>query len=276
MVPAYHFFFFFVLIVVMNWEIAELDESCCFQLVQPNKQNSLQTTLKDRVRQLLLKEEEDLPTRLRIIDQLQSLGVAYHFEEEIKSILMRMHLEGAHHQLKDDLSSTALVFRMLRGHGLPASTGKDQKKTHPKSFLSFFPFPADGKTKSLTNWHRVYCPSLRRCFQCIQRRQGWFQSCQPKGRWWIHCPLRSFVPGLPRRGHAWQSKSIRHREPQRTDAVQGTWPEGKNWRRLARPSYALESSEAAGDLVAERERAPQQRRRRRRELLDWPLRSAAG
>lgn len=88
--------------------------------IMPNKQNSLQTTLKDRVRQLL--KEEDLPTRLRIIDQLQSLGVAYHFEEEIKSILMCVHVEGAHHQLEDDLSSTALVFRMLRGHGLPAST----------------------------------------------------------------------------------------------------------------------------------------------------------
>ncbi|KAL5198750.1 hypothetical protein ABZP36_002262 [Zizania latifolia] len=93
--------------------------------LQPSTENSVQTSLKDRVRQLLLleeKDEEELPpaaaaARLRVIDQLQSLGVAYHFDEEIKSILISI----SHHDLKDDLCSTALLFRMLRGHGVPAS-----------------------------------------------------------------------------------------------------------------------------------------------------------
>ena len=72
----------------------------------------------------MLEEEEELATRLKIIDQLQSLGVAYHFEEEIRSILMSMHVHHAQLQLKHDLSSTALLFRMLRGHGISASIGK--------------------------------------------------------------------------------------------------------------------------------------------------------
>lgn len=89
---------------------------------QPSKQICLvETSLKQRVRRLLLKEDQELATRLRIIDQLQRLGVAYHFEEEITRILMSMHVHDAHLQLKHDLSSTALLFRLLRAHGIPAS-----------------------------------------------------------------------------------------------------------------------------------------------------------
>jgi hypothetical protein len=35
-----------------------------------------------------------------------------------------MHVEHAYHHLKNDLSSTALLFRLLRGNGLHASTGE--------------------------------------------------------------------------------------------------------------------------------------------------------
>jgi hypothetical protein len=95
--------------------------------VQPSKQiSSVEASLKQRVRQLLLKEDQEVATRLRIIGQLQSLGVAYHFEEEITRILMSMHVHDAYLQLKHDLSSTALLFRMLRAHGIPASIGKDK------------------------------------------------------------------------------------------------------------------------------------------------------
>ena len=75
----------------------------------------------------MVEEEEELATSLIILYQLQSVGVAYHFEEEITSILMSMHVHDAHVQLKHDLSSTALLFRMLRGHGISASIGKDKK-----------------------------------------------------------------------------------------------------------------------------------------------------
>ncbi|XP_037462548.1 alpha-terpineol synthase, chloroplastic-like [Triticum dicoccoides] len=111
-----------------------------------SKQSSLQSSLKKRVRRLLLEEEEELATRLKIIDQLQSLGVAYHFEEEIRSILMSMHVHHAQLQLKHDLSSTALLFRMLRGHGISASIDMlsafrdengDFKAANPKDIDAF-------------------------------------------------------------------------------------------------------------------------------------------
>lgn len=89
---------------------------------KPIKQiRSVETSLKQRVRQLLLKEGQEPATRLNTIDQLQSLGVAYHFEEEITGILMSMHVHDAHLQLKHDLSSTVQLFRLLRAHGIPAS-----------------------------------------------------------------------------------------------------------------------------------------------------------
>lgn len=109
----------------------DYDSICSMHLhgqnkVQPSKESSLfqLASLKQIVRQLLLLEEEEdgLPNKLRIIDQLQSLGVAYHFEEEIKSILTSMHVHDAHLQLEHDLSSTALLFKLLRAHGIPAST----------------------------------------------------------------------------------------------------------------------------------------------------------
>ncbi|KAM3297617.1 hypothetical protein ACQJBY_039503 [Aegilops geniculata] len=111
-----------------------------------SKQSSLQSSLKQKVRRILLEEEEELATRLVIIDQLQSLGVAYHFEEEIRNILMSMHVHDAHLQLKHDLSSTALLFRMLRGHGISASTDMlsafrdengDFKAANPKDIDGF-------------------------------------------------------------------------------------------------------------------------------------------
>jgi hypothetical protein len=105
-------------------------------VVQPRKQSSVETSLKQRVRQLLLKEGQELTTRLRIIDQLQSFGVAYHFEEEIARILISMHVHDAHLQLKHDLASTALLFRLLRAHGIPASTGKEKNLRYSYFFAS--------------------------------------------------------------------------------------------------------------------------------------------
>ncbi|CAM0151658.1 unnamed protein product [Urochloa decumbens] len=94
--------------------------------------NAAMLTLKERVVERLLLKEEDTTTatassRLRMIHQLQSLGIAYHFEQEIKAILLSMHRDAAkasnnkHDVL--DLHSAALLFRMLREQGIPASTG---------------------------------------------------------------------------------------------------------------------------------------------------------
>ncbi|OQU88291.1 hypothetical protein SORBI_3002G002300 [Sorghum bicolor] len=86
----------------------------------------VQASLKDSVRRLLLvlqEEDDDDRSRLmliRTIHQLQSLGIAYHFHQEIRGILLSLHQQQQQHHL--DLHSAALLFRMLRGLGIPAST----------------------------------------------------------------------------------------------------------------------------------------------------------
>nr|WBW04264.1 terpene synthase [Ficus altissima] len=76
--------------------------------------------LKDQVR-LMLKEITDPLVQLDTIDVLERLGICYHFEDEIKSIL-----EGTYNIndfesgiWKDNLYATALKFRLLRQHLYP-------------------------------------------------------------------------------------------------------------------------------------------------------------
>ncbi|KAJ4981113.1 hypothetical protein NE237_031950 [Protea cynaroides] len=65
--------------------------------------------LKHEVKELI-QSTKDLSSRLELIDEIQRLGVAYHFEEEIKESLDHVvHLEGS-----GDLYTAALKFRLLR------------------------------------------------------------------------------------------------------------------------------------------------------------------
>ncbi|XP_052178519.1 (-)-germacrene D synthase-like [Diospyros lotus] len=60
-----------------------------------------------------------------LIDAIQRLGVAYHFESEIEATLQRMHRTWHHHRLGDagdSVYGTALTFRLLRQHGFPLSS----------------------------------------------------------------------------------------------------------------------------------------------------------
>ena len=52
--------------------------------------------------------------RLKLIDSMQRLGVAYHFEEEIEEAL-NLHRKDV--MITRDLHATALQFRLLREHG---------------------------------------------------------------------------------------------------------------------------------------------------------------
>ena len=61
-----------------------------------------------------------------LIDAIQRLGVAYHFESEIKAALQPMHKTWHHRQLDDagdGVYGTALTFRLLRQQGFPVSSG---------------------------------------------------------------------------------------------------------------------------------------------------------
>ncbi|KAM3745095.1 hypothetical protein ACB098_06G100300 [Castanea mollissima] len=65
----------------------------------------------------LLTSTKDQRILLRLIDSMQRLGVAYHFEQEIEEVLK--------FQLPDvtsDLYTAALHFRILREHGFPVSS----------------------------------------------------------------------------------------------------------------------------------------------------------
>ncbi|XP_060669262.1 terpene synthase 10-like [Ziziphus jujuba] len=74
-------------------------------------------TLKDKVR-VMLDQETDKLSQLELIDMLQRLGLSYHFEEEIKSILKGLRGNNISHTWKSrDLYATALEFRLLRQHG---------------------------------------------------------------------------------------------------------------------------------------------------------------
>ncbi|KAF2284333.1 hypothetical protein GH714_020588 [Hevea brasiliensis] len=74
--------------------------------------------LKEEVR-LMLKQAVNPLDQLQLIDTLQRLGLAYHFEDEIKRILMSIYTHDSYEntRMREDLYATALEFRLLRQQG---------------------------------------------------------------------------------------------------------------------------------------------------------------
>ena len=79
--------------------------------------------LKFRIRHLLLQQEVELLPKLRVIDRVQRLGVAYHFDNEISAILNSVSMERRDIDRMDDVRLMTLSFRLLRQNNYPVSPG---------------------------------------------------------------------------------------------------------------------------------------------------------
>lgn len=79
--------------------------------------------LKEKIRDAI-GEKKEVEEQLELIDRLQQLGVAYHFKDNIKDCLTRLHasLEDVISlKFNDNLHAAALLFRLLRENGFSIS-----------------------------------------------------------------------------------------------------------------------------------------------------------
>lgn len=76
--------------------------------------------LKEEMKKMIMAEGSQELEKLELIDNLQRLGVSYHFKHEIMQILSNINLNAA---TGDSLYATALKFRLLREHGFHISQG---------------------------------------------------------------------------------------------------------------------------------------------------------
>ncbi|CAN4114345.1 unnamed protein product [Withania somnifera] len=75
--------------------------------------------LKEQTRSMLLATGQELAAKLNLIDIIERLGIAYHFDKEINDILGQIYNENYDFEGDDhnDLCTCALQFRLLRQHG---------------------------------------------------------------------------------------------------------------------------------------------------------------
>jgi len=66
---------------------------------------------------------QELDAKLELIDNLERLGVSYHFKDEIMQILRSVHDQTSTIATGDSLYSIALKFRLFRQHHFHISQG---------------------------------------------------------------------------------------------------------------------------------------------------------
>ncbi|XP_021297437.1 (+)-delta-cadinene synthase isozyme A-like [Herrania umbratica] len=96
--------------------------------------------LKQEVRRTLATPTDKPSQKLHLIDVVQRLGVAYHFEKEIEDSLETIY-QDCNVERDDDLHSTAVRFRLLREHGFNVhcesfNKFKDEKGHFKASLIS--------------------------------------------------------------------------------------------------------------------------------------------
>ena len=101
-------------------------------MVVPQEIDNTRTTeLIEGIRQNLLEVKEPVET-MRLIDTLQRLGIAYHFEKDINSLLE--NLSGGHSG--EDLFTASLRFRLLRHNGHHISPGTNSTHQNTTCIIS--------------------------------------------------------------------------------------------------------------------------------------------
>lgn len=85
--------------------------------------NNRMTELLETTQRTLQKESSNPTDKMKLIDTLQRLGVAYHFEEDIDSLLQGFSNGKPNENIEDDLFTTSLRFRLLRHNGYHVTTG---------------------------------------------------------------------------------------------------------------------------------------------------------
>ncbi|KAI3822627.1 hypothetical protein L1987_10222 [Smallanthus sonchifolius] len=74
-------------------------------------------TLKDAVKKMIRNVESPLISTLELVDDLQRLGISYHFEDEIRNLVEVIYYKTHDKWNTMDLNLKALGFRLLRQHG---------------------------------------------------------------------------------------------------------------------------------------------------------------
>ncbi len=108
------------LVKIFNCKLAFL---CTLQA--NDSERSEHEKLKQEARKMIIAGIEDPSKNLDLIDTIQRLGVSYHFEEEIKELLEKMHgnLDAFVKDNADHLHQISLCFRLLRQQGYKVSCG---------------------------------------------------------------------------------------------------------------------------------------------------------
>ncbi|KAL7612699.1 hypothetical protein Lser_V15G05702 [Lactuca serriola] len=93
--------------------------------------------LKEEIRTMIRKEHEKVEhplSVLNLVDDLQRLGISYHFEEEIRDVLEKLYYRSQDKWSKMDLNLKSLYFRLFRQHGyhIPQEIFEDLKDKRGK------------------------------------------------------------------------------------------------------------------------------------------------
>ncbi|EOA26772.1 hypothetical protein CARUB_v10022869mg [Capsella rubella] len=77
--------------------------------------------LKEKVRKMFDDEKKTYLEKLEFIDDVERLGISYHFQAEIDNILLSSYQKDRVNVKECDLHATALEFRLFRQHGFNVS-----------------------------------------------------------------------------------------------------------------------------------------------------------